>query len=215
MYVFLCVCVFLTEVGKLLVILPEADWVLYGCQKPPSSLSLVCIVLLPCLTALHFGWDPNPLFHLHSLRCCSSFATTPFSPSPSSSAPSLSHHSLSVLMFFVLHDLPRNIEHVNSVCLKLGFGRRDQRCHNRITVPDHMGPPGTVRHPSLSDVFASRKCFFLCTQRLVFQHFFLFICYVFHMYIFAYSFLAQRNILFSFTYMCLYMDLFYFFFSTL
>lgn len=51
-------------------------------------------------------------------------------------------------MFFALHDLPRNIEHVNSVCLKLGIGRRDQRCHNRITVPDHTGPPGAIRHLS-------------------------------------------------------------------
>lgn len=83
----------------------------------------------------------------------------PFPPSSS-----FLHHpslqSLSVLLLFALHDLPRNIEHVNSVCLKLGFGRRDQRCHNRITVPNHMGPPGTVRHPSLWCVCEEKV--FLC-----------------------------------------------------
>lgn len=62
-------CVSVTEVGKLLGILPEADWALYVCHKAPGSLPLVSIVLFPCLDALHFGRDPNPLFHLLSLSC--------------------------------------------------------------------------------------------------------------------------------------------------
>lgn len=155
---FPCVFVLLTEVGKLLVILPEADWVLYSCHRAPSSLPPVSIVLLSCLAAPHFGPDPNPLFHF--LRLSSPlplllFLFLSLSPSSWFCAHSFSSLSfsllipLSVVLFFALHDLPRNIEHVNSVCLKLGFGRRDQRCHNRITVPNHMGPPGTVRHPSL------------------------------------------------------------------
>lgn len=84
----------------------------------------------------------------------------PVSPPSSSFLHHPSLQSLSVLLLFALHDLPRNIKHVNSVCLKLGFGRRDQRCHNRITVPNHMGPPGTVRHPSLWCVCEEKV--FLC-----------------------------------------------------
>lgn len=84
----------------------------------------------------------------------------PFPPPSSSFLHHPSLQSLSVLLLFALHDLPRNIKHVNSVCLKLGFGRRDQRCHNRITVPNHMGPPGTVRHPSLWCVCEEKV--FLC-----------------------------------------------------
>lgn len=151
-----CACYFpssrvlLTEVGKLLGILPEADWALYGCHKAPSSLPLVSVVLFRCL---HFGRGPNPLFHL--LRLVLSATSSPLS---SLHHPSL--QSVSVLRLFPLHDLPRNTEHVNSVCLKLGFGRRDQRCHNRITVPNHTGPPGTIRHPSLWCVCEEKL--FLC-----------------------------------------------------
>lgn len=161
LFFFFFSCVSVTEVGKLLGILPEADWALYGCHKAPGSLPLVSIVLFPCLDALHFGRDPNPLFHLLSLSCLFSLPHHPPRFPPSSS---FLHHpslqSLSVLLLFALHDLPRNIKHVNSVCLKLGFGRRDQRCHNRITVPNHMGPPGTVRHPSLWCVCEEKV--FLC-----------------------------------------------------
>lgn len=152
LFFFFFSCVSVTEVGKLLGILPEADWALYGCHKASGSLPLVSIVLFPCLDALHFGRDPNPLFHLLSLSCLFSLPHHPPRFPPSSS---FLHHpslqSLSVLLLFALHDLPRNIKHVNSVCLKLGFGRRDQRFHNRITVPNHI-----------SDVFARRKCFFVC-----------------------------------------------------
>lgn len=161
LFFFFFSCVSVTEVGKLLGILPEADWALYVCHKAPGSLPLVSIVLFPCLDALHFGRDPNPLFHLLSLSCLFSLPHHPPRFPPSSS---FLHHpslqSLSVLLLFALHDLPRNIKHVNSVCLKLGFGRRDQRCHNRITVPNHMGPPGTVRHPSLWCVCEEKV--FLC-----------------------------------------------------
>lgn len=60
---FVCVCLLLTEVGKLLVISPKANWVLHGCHKAPSSHPLVSIVVLPCRAGPHFRWDPNPLFH--------------------------------------------------------------------------------------------------------------------------------------------------------
>lgn len=68
---------------------------------------------------------------------------------------------------FSLPDVPRNIERVNSVCLKLGFGRRDQRCHNRITVLNHTEASRECQ-AAVSDVFLTEKCCFVSLPRLIF-----------------------------------------------
>lgn len=164
---FFSVFVLLTEVGKLLFC-PKLTWVLlYSRHKAQlASASLHCSARVLLLSI--FGRGPNPLFNLAQplllLAVCSflsSFSAVPFSPSPSPCLCTLSSLSPSLFLPFLgFQDLPGNIEHVNSVSLKLGFGRRDQRCPNRITVPNHMGPQGTDRHPSLWCICAP-KLFFL------------------------------------------------------
>lgn len=56
-------------------------------------------------------------------------------------------------LLWLVRDVPRNIERVNSVCLKLGFGRRDQRCHNRITVQRAL----RERQAAASEVLLTQK----------------------------------------------------------